>query len=279
MNTNDARQQERVFLDEQLVEVRRKIARLENVRSGCHDCAEANGLDAFLSAATAERRLIEDLIAREENEQPSLTLSAAIMARIRQLGAQRASAAQRWRRGRPTPPAYWETANERTVLEQLLRRWNAWQAGRPYYPSVSNGAVNRGAPAARPITASARANPWETPSALPASVSADANEDPDKLLTLSETRRAELLAALELGGIAPDHAEIVFASDQIVFLTAYAHDERERRVMINTILRAGYVATLLADIRVSAPARCPICRARQAASLRPSANGTAPPGR
>lgn len=276
MDANGARQRERAFLEEQLVEAQHKIARLDNVRNGCHDCAEANGLDALLSAAAAERRLIEDLIAREESDQPPLALGAVIMARIRRLDTQRANLALRWRRGRPTPPAYWETANERTVLEQLLRRWNAWQAGRPYYPNVSNGAANRVASPARPIAAPARANPWETPSALPASAPADANEDPEKLLALNETRRAELLAALERGGIAPDHVEIVFASDQIVFLTAYAHDERERRVMINTLLRADYVATVMADIRVNAPARCPICRARQSFRPAPPASGIPP---
>lgn len=59
MDANGARQRERAFLEEQLVEAQHKIARLENVRNGCHDCAEANGLDALLSAAAAERRLIE----------------------------------------------------------------------------------------------------------------------------------------------------------------------------------------------------------------------------
>jgi len=279
MDADGARQQERDFLRAQLVETQHKTARLENVRSGCHDCPEASGLDALLSAAAAERRLIEDLIAHAESDPPSLALSAAMMARFHRLDSARSRLATRWRRGRPTPPAYWEIANERTFLEQLLRRWNAWQAGRLYYPNAANGMARRGVTPARQASAPARANPWETPSALPVSAGEDPGEDPEKLLARNETRRAEQLAALERAGVAPDHVEIIFASDQIVFLIAYAHDERERRAMINTLLGAGYVETLMADIRVNDPAHCPVCQARETARRAPLANEDSPPGR
>lgn len=279
MDADGVRQQERDFLRAQLVETQHKTARLENVRSGCHDCSEANGLDALLSAIAAERRLIEDLIARAESDPPSLALSAVIMARLHWLDGTRSRLALRWRRGRPTPPLYWEIANERTFLKQLLRRWNAWQAGRPYYPNAANGTAHRGVTPARQTSAPARANPWETPSALPVTAGGDSGEDPEKLLARNETRRVELLAALERVGIAPDHVEIIFASDQIALLIAYAHDERERRAMINILLGTDYVETLMTDIRVNAPAHCPVCQAREISRRAPLANGDSPAGR
>lgn len=218
----------------------------------------------MIRSASAERLLIEDLLAHQSNPNGAPGLTAQIMARLRQLRNRPGSAGLRWRRGQPTPATYWETAQTRTILEQLLRRWHAWQAGRPYYPTVANGTSAGASTASRPVTAPARANPWSLPSQPTGPAEPAAHDDPEKLLERTEAHREQLLAVLERAGIAPDHVEIIFASEHMAVVTAYAHSQAERRVIINTVIGTDYVDTLLADIRVTGPAHCPACRARRA---------------
>jgi len=272
-NTNG--QQARDFLQAQLSEARHKIARLEHARRHSEDPAEVTGLDAMIRAASAECSVIEDLLAHLSNPDGAPGLSAQVMARLRRLENHSDHAAMRWRRGQPTPSTYWETTQTRTILEQLLRRWHAWQAGRPYYPVVANGTGNGAAPPGRTIVAPDRANPWSLPSRPTGPAEPAAHDDPEKLLERNEARRADLLAALARAGVAPDHVEIIFASDHMAVVTAYAHSEAERRAIVNTVLGIEEIDTVLADIRVMDPARCPACRARRETPPRPQ-NNSAP---
>ena len=263
MTETNGHQQAREFLQAQLSEAQHKIARLEHVRRHCEDRAEAAGLDAMIRAASAECSVIEDLLAHLSNPDGAAGLSAQIMARLRRVRNHPDRAALRWRRGQPTPSAYWETTQKRTILEQLLRRWHAWQAGRPYFPAVANGISASAAPPVRQnSSALARANPWRLPASSTGPAEPAVQSDPEKLLEHNEARRAELLAVLARAGIAPDHVEIIFSSEYMAVVTAYAHSDAERRVIVNTVIGTDYIDTLLADIRVTAQARCPVCRAR-----------------
>jgi len=267
MPDTHGQQQTRDFLEAELSEARHKITRLEHVRRDCHDCAEAAGLDAMIRSAAAECTIIEDLLARQVNSGSALGLSAQIMSRINQLRQQANRTSTPWRRGRPVPAAYWKNAQQRTILEQLLRRWHAWRAGRPYYPAAVNGANNADnivTPHRHATTAPPRANIWGTPSQPTGPAEPAAHEDPEKLLERNEARRAALLAVLARAGIVQDHVEIIFASDHMAVVTAYAHSEAERRVIINAIIGADDIDTVLADIRVSDPRYCIACRARPA---------------
>jgi len=258
-----SKQREQAFLREQLADSQHKIARLRNARSSSHGCAEASSLDAALRGAKDERRLIEDLLAGTSDAALTSPLRSLIMARLRRLETGRSSTARRWRRGQPTPAAYWETSNERIILEQLLRRWHAWEAGLPYYPAAANGAGHVFTPSARRDKAPPRANPWDAATPLPLRDSgANAGEDPENLLALNEARRTALLAELAHEGIAAGHVEIIFSTDRTAIVIAYAHSEDERRAIINILLGAEYVDTLISDIRVTDPRWCPTCRAR-----------------
>ena len=272
---NGEDQQARDFLEEQLKNAYHKIARLEHVRRTCDDCVEATGLDAMLRSAKAERRVIEDLLARRPDETTVPSLGAQIMARLDQLRSHPNGAAIRWRRGKPTPPAYWDITHSRTILEQLLRRWHAWRAGRPYYPSVTNGAGPATSHHAPPARANLRGNPWSGPiQTIPGAGSSAMPEDREKLLEHSAALVERVLAVLERAGIARDHVDIVFASDHEATVTAFVHSEAERRVIVNTLIASDEIEMVLADIRVVDPNRCPSCRRR-------SQNGTPsspPPG-
>lgn len=255
-------QQARDFLEEQLKDAYHKIARLEHVRRTCDDCVEATGLDAMLRSAKAERRVIEDLLARRPDEGAVPSLAAQIVARLNRLRSLPDGAA-RWRRGKPTPPAYWDITHSRTILEQLLRRWHAWRAGRAYYPTVSNGAGPAAPHYAPPARANLRGNPWSAPiQTVPGAGSTAIPEDREKLLEHLAALVEKMLGVLERAGIARDHVDIVFASDHVATVTAFVHSEAERRVVINTLIASDEIEMVLADIRVVDPGRCPSCRRR-----------------
>lgn len=262
MDNREGLQQERDFLQAQLAEIQHKIARLQSARRGSHNALEAEGLDARLRAAETERALILSLLEQQQHANPGLPLRAALMAQIRRLEAATSHPALRWRRGRPTSPQYWEAARQRTFLEQLLRRFNSWEAGRPYYPLVANGTQSAAAPAPRPGR-EALFNPWGAP---PRAVPSEQANDQDKPNTAADptlARRAELIETLARAGIDADHVEIILENEPKAIVIAFAHNEDERVRIINTLLAADYVEAVLADIQVNDPRWCPVCRARE----------------
>lgn len=255
-------QQEREFLQAQLAEVQHKIARLRNARRGSHDPLEAEGLDARLRSAETERTLILSLLEQQKHANPGLPLRAALMAQIRRLEMATGHPALRWRRGHATSPQYWEAARQRTFLEQLLRRFNSWEADRPYYPIVANGPQSAAVPAPRP-SREALFNPWGAPPRAAPSEPANAQDELDTAAGRAQARRAGLIETLARAGIDADHIEIILENEPKAIVIAYAHNEDERVRIINTLLAAEDIEAVLADIRVNDPRRCPVCRARE----------------
>lgn len=262
MDNREGLQQERDFLQAQLAEVQHKIARLQSARRSSHDPLEAEGLDARLRAAETERALILSLLEQQRHANPGLPLRAALMAQIRRLEAVTSHPALRWRRGRATSPQYWEAARQRTFLEQLLRRFNSWEAGRPYYPLVANGTQSAAAPAPRP-SREALFNPWGAPPQAAPSEQANTPDEPDTAAGRTLARRAALIEMLARAGIDADHVEIILENEPKAIVIAYAHSEDERVQIINTLLAADDVEAVLADIQVNDPRWCPACRARE----------------
>ena len=136
-------EQDRAFLQEQIVEANRKIARLRSTLASCRDSLERQELTVMLQTAQLEGDLLNDLLANQDGVNP-LSLDTIITDQSRRFQQQAVRLSRGWRRGTTTPAGYWEAEARRSFLTDLLRRYHAWQAGRPYYAESQTHAAASG---------------------------------------------------------------------------------------------------------------------------------------
>lgn len=267
MNWQDQLEHDRQFLYEQMIQLASKIARLENARATCRDSLEAEGIDRLLHAARLEKATLADLIDSQLREDAP-PLSGLIMAEVDRYKAEARKQAANWRRGQPTPPAYWDAEARQGILTDLLRRLHAWRAGRPYYAEAgrSGPAHQNGVGVTVPKPAHARKHeihPWYVSS--PGGSSGGIRVPPGTHANGSavDILRARLYAALHNAGFPDEHVEILVQSDGLVIVTGYAHDDEQAENAIQMMAGFPGVWRVLADIKVTSPQNCPACRAQE----------------
>jgi hypothetical protein len=259
-----------VFLREQLGVVEHKIARLRNARDGCHDCMEAESLARMLHAAELEREVVQDLIACQDCEQ-ALSLDAVLMQRLSRCKKQVANLSHGWRRGRPSPPGYWEAESRCGILTNLLRRYHAWHSGRPYYPTESarDAGLSAGQVAAdlrKPLLdpthgGQVRMHPWFIPSPNGTGDSPidGIGNDAQNEQVYHEALEQAILDALDDIDFPEEHLEIIVQPKGFVIVKGYAHSEEQAEEAADTIMEVDGIEDLLIDIQPVAEARCPVC--------------------
>lgn len=254
------------FLHEQIAQLEQKITRLANARAACQDCLEAEGLDRLLHVARLEERVLNDLLASQSGEDAG-PLEGLILAKAERYKAEARKQAANWRRGQPTPSAYWDAEALQGTLTDLLRRLNAWRAGRPYYAETGAGAgVGANGPrtaAPKPATVNGTGvYPWYPFLRDVRIEEAPAANGHDENGGSLEAFRARLYTALHNARIPDEHIEIVVQPDGLVIATGYAHDDEQAEQALQVMTGFPGVSRVLADIQVVTPARCPACRAR-----------------
>lgn len=249
-----------------MAQAKHKLARAQHARDMCHDCMEAAGLDAALQGAKREHRLLAALH-DYYTQHDTVSLPALIMHRADCARAQVARYARGWRSGQRTPTAYWEAEAETALLMDLLRRFNAWAADRPYYPDASpsmNGKRPNGLARSDARVARSRGgyfNPWSLQTASCPGANHLEGDDPEaQRIALSHALR-QIDEALRACGCLEGHVEVVMQPDGTVIAKGYAHGDDERQLVIAALLRLESVRELIVDLRVVAPGNCPVCRA------------------
>ncbi len=243
---------ELAFLREQMHASDQKIARLQNALDNCEDRLESSSLTAMLHAANLERDLLNTVIMRQVDSN-SVSLQAVILDQQETIRQAAHPQALRWQRGQATPTAYWDAEIRQAYLDDLLRRFHAWQHGRPYYPPAASA---RDTHAATPDYA----HPWY-PTSPDGSDQAQGDIEPP--VTVSDDA---LAAALKHAGCPPDHLTIVVELDGFVLATGYAHSEAEREQCLAALVGVEGVREVLTGIVIADPARCPACQAAQTGS-------------
>ncbi len=122
------------FLYEQMHAAEHRIERLQNVLEVCGDCLEKEGLQAMLRNAQIERDLLQEMLQNDSRSADSL--ETHLLEQIERNHEDLRRTARTWRRGHPTPSAYWDAELRQVVLTDLLGRLHAWQEGHPWYPPV-----------------------------------------------------------------------------------------------------------------------------------------------
>lgn len=258
-----------------MAQAKHKLVRVQHARDTCHDCMEAEGLDAVLQAAKREHRLLTALY-DYYTQHDTVSLPALIMHRAERARAQVARHARGWRSGQRTPAAYWEAEADAALLMDLLRRYNAWAANRPYYPEVSPSLNGKHPQGRSRSDANGRwpdgggyFNPWNLRAAPhPGGPFQEADEPEAQQAALSRALR-QIDEALRACGCLEGHVEVVMQPDGTVLAKGYAHDDDERQRAIAALLRLESVRELIIDLRVVTPGNCPVCRLHHA-------NGTLP---
>ncbi|MEW6580506.1 MAG: hypothetical protein AB1435_15110 [Chloroflexota bacterium] len=250
MDTQTDLKRELAFLREQMHASDQKIARLQNALDDCEDRLESSGLAAMLRAARLERDQLNTVIMRQVDSN-AVSLQAVILDRQETIRQAAGPQALRWQRGHSTPTAYWDAEIRQAYLDDLLRRFHAWQHGRPYYPPATTA---RDTHAAAPEYAL----PW-----YPASPdgSGQAQTDIEPPVSVSDDA---LAAALRHAGCSPDHLTIVVEPDGFVLATGYAHSEAEREQCLAALVSVEGVREVLTGIVIADPPHCPVCQAAQA---------------
>ncbi len=250
MDTQTDLKQELAFLREQMHASDQKIARLQSALDTCEDRLESSGLAAMLHAARLERDQLNTVIMRQVDSN-ALSLQAVILDQQEAIRQATSPQALRWQRGHATPTAYWDAEIRQAYLDDLLRRYHAWQHGHPYYPPASS--VRDTHPAAPEY-----ALPW-----YPASPDGDHSAQPDSEPPVAVSDEA-LADALKLAGCPTDHLTIVVEPDGFVLATGYAHNEAEREQCLTALVGVEGVREVLTGIVIADPARCPACQAARA---------------
>ena len=118
------------FLCEQEKRIVNKIRRLASALEACDDYLEAKGLQGMLNNVHLERDLIQYLMVQANTY--NLSLDAVVLQQISQYRREIQRLSQSWTRGRSVPAGYWDAEVKRAFLFDLLGRYHAWCAGRPY---------------------------------------------------------------------------------------------------------------------------------------------------
>jgi len=256
-------EQDAVFLQEQITLAERKTERINNALTACHECQEGESLQKMLQAAQCEQQLLSDLSAHLSDT--SASLETLILERLDQYQQAAARLSSRWHRGQPTPPAYWEAESKREFLARLLRRYHAWQAGRPYYepvqtlaaappPATTHPATNRFSKQASAVYL----HPWYLPPAQP-SPEDNVPNDLEQLMALGQ----EIQEALRCQGfdqaMLDTHLRIIVQEQGYVIVEGYAHDQEAHDRISKTVSAQPRVEETLMDIQVVSEGHCPIC--------------------
>jgi hypothetical protein len=268
MNWQDKIELDRQFLHEQFAQIAHKITRLENARAACQNCLEAEGLDRLLHAARLEESTLTGLVMAQSRED-AVPLGGVIVTETERYKAEARKQAANWRRGHPTPSAYWDAEACQGILTDLLRRLHAWRAGRPYYAEMGNNVRVRqnGTGKAAPKPAYGGDNdihPWYvSQSDIPPeeALLPDANHENGGAL---DAFRARLYTALHNARFPDEHVEIVVQADGLVIATGFAHDDEQTEQAVQVMTEFPGVWRVLADIKVVNPDHCPACRAQAA---------------
>ncbi len=233
------------FLNHQMNELDQKMARLQSALDGCEDCLEANGLQASLHNAEIEHDQLQDLLMSQLNAQ-TLSLDTAIMQRVEHLRREANRLAQRWQRGRETPPAYWDVEVKQSFLTDLLSHFHAYEDSRPVNQEPEKLAAE---------------DESRTETEFPWFITPPESDQPATPAT--NRLREEIFSALRRNGLAFDHLELFAEANGQVIVIGYTHDEDERKRILRTITDVEGVSQTVADVKVVDPAACPVCNARK----------------
>ncbi len=267
MDWKTGAKEELAFLREQMRHVDQKITRINHALAVCDGGTEGKGLQSSLHNAQIERDVLIDLL-QEHLDRESVSLDTLIMQRSDKCRREEARLAQHWHRGRPTPSGYWDAEIERAALSDLLRRYHAWHAGRPYYaePSLVGSGNGHGAPNGKNGKSGEQemeyVHPWYiAPSRRPKPVATPEYHEPKKARSHDplEAIRETLAEALEKDGYPANHLDMIVQPDGQVIVTGYAHSEEQRINALTAIIMVDDVLELLTDIKVVEPEDCPIC--------------------
>jgi len=119
-------QQEQAFLEDQLAQMVRIVARLQNAFDACQSPLERQGLQSMIKDAEAHRDQLQSMLT-ECASGAAVSLEGIVLYRLKQLQDQSRRQAQNWCRGRPTPPEYWAIEARRGALVDLLNRYRIWR--------------------------------------------------------------------------------------------------------------------------------------------------------
>lgn len=256
------------FLREQLSAVEHKIARFIGALKGCQNNMESESLERMSHAAKIERDLLLTLIEQQAGD-TALSLDALLMQRLNTSKRQAAELSQGWQRGRPSPSGYWEAESRCGILANLLRRYHAWRSGRAFYPAANDTDASKTAP---PLASprllldpthggQVHMHPWYIPA--PAESALRREESPADNgageLAFLDSLKDDLIEALHKIGFPEEHVELILQPGGFVIVKGYAHAEEQAKEAIETILQNDFVSELLSDIKVTDPARCPVC--------------------
>jgi hypothetical protein len=265
MNWQDQIEHDRAFLREQLSHLEHKLTRLENARAACQNCLEAEGLDRLLHAARLEETILTTL-EKSQSGEDATPLDGLIVTETEHYKAVARRQAANWRRGQPTPSAYWDAEASQGILTDVLRRLHAWRAGRPYYAETGGG-IHAGPngtakPAPKPAYGGGSdIHPWylSQPTVPPEETPVqDASYENGSAL---DAFRARLYTALHNAHFPDEHVELVVQPDGLVIATGYAHDDEQAEIAVEVMTEFPGVWRVLADIKVIDEAHCPACRA------------------
>lgn len=261
MNHQPDSKRETEFLQEQVREAERKIARQQEALDACSSDLELEGLQRLLQNAQAERDLLQDLL-KQQSSSEAVSLEAMIMQQVNQLHQRASRLAEHWQRGQPTPPAYWESESQRGFLLDTLRRYHAWQADEtPPAAAAPEPAANGTNGASR--TAQNGAHPWFDADENPPSNGGSATWTLDEL-------QDQIDKALASAGYPAHHLEIIVQPQGLVVVTGHAHSAEDREQALTAIMSVEDVWEIVSDIKIIAEEHCPICHPPA-----PPMNGTA----
>lgn len=257
----DKLQEELTFLHEQIVDAEHKIARYTNALDSCHECQEADSLQAMLCITQAQRDLLNELLAHQSGEN-ALSLGSLIAQRMDGITQETERLGNCWQRGHAIPPAYWELENKHVFLADLLRRYHAWESGRPYYPPVGvNGETANGAEK-RPVSTHSitghGAYPWYIPVPRNSGITNGEHEAEDQLAALNAIQKA-VYEQLRQQGFPENHFKVTAQPDDSIFITGYAHSEDERERILKVIGSIQGIREVLAGIQIVDANHCPAC--------------------
>ncbi len=278
MDWQENLKRERAFLREQLTMLDHHLTRLEDALDACGDCMEQEGLERMLHAARIERDVLSELLDELHGER-ALSLETAIMQRSQAARRTAARQSHNWRRGRPTPPGYWEAESRYTFLGRLLRNYHAWHAGRTTYAGTAAPAGD-GAKAARPLPdpthfGTVYSHPWYVAGGNGEQGNGNGNGkqngqrsvSPVTPLDLEALREAvfEELAEIDLP---TEHVDVIIQEDGLAIITGYAHSEEQREAALQAIIEIDDIDEELSDIKVVPAATCSACHPERAAQRR-----------
>ena len=257
MDGGQERERSRSFLLRQINEIDHKLTRALNALGNCEECRERDGLQKSVDTVRIERELVSDLLHVVEAGEFS-SLETLIICHRNRYGRQVRQLGHNWRRGRAIAVEYWSNEIRTRFLERLLRRYHAWEAGRPYYPEFS---ANKEASATNPGERRRSDYPWYAGAISQVSKGGhDAALENDSAAGGRLQRlRDHILEALRRKGFPDDHMEIIAHSGGSLLVRGYAHDHDQRLAAIDLMLDVPGVCEVVADIQVVTADRCPVC--------------------